>query len=44
MIDFQKIEEMTILVMELDQILIFEGGLIVNRENFAEFITSVFDT
>lgn len=44
MLDFEKIEEMTILVMGLDQTLIFENGIVVNQENFGEFITSIFDT
>lgn len=41
--DFQKIEEMTFLVMELDQVIMFDNGIMVNKDNFAEFITSLFD-
>lgn len=43
MIDFDKIAEMSFLVLEMDQILFFDNGLIVNKENFGEFITSQFD-
>ena len=44
MIDFQRIAEMTFLVMELDQVLMFDNGIVVDKDNLGEFITSIYDT
>lgn len=44
MLDFAKIAEMTFLVMEMEQVLVFDGGIFVDKDNFAEFVSFHFDT
>ena len=44
MIDFQKIGEMAFLVFELDQRLVFDNGVIVDKDNFTQFIQYTYDT
>ena len=43
MIDFNKIAEMSFLVFELDQRLIFDNGIIVDKDNFTQFIQNTYD-
>ncbi|WP_298501018.1 hypothetical protein [uncultured Methanobrevibacter sp.] len=43
MIDFDKIAEITFLVMDQNQVLIFDNGMIVDRNNLGEFINYQFD-
>ena len=43
MIDFEKIEELTFIIFVLDQIVILDTGLVIDRHNFGEFITSTND-
>ncbi len=43
MVDYQKIAEMTFLVMELNQVLVFDNGIVIDRDNFAEFISYWYD-
>lgn len=43
MLDFERIAEISFLVMELDQTLVFESGMIVDRDNLAEYIRNTYD-
>ncbi len=43
MIDFKKIAEMSFLVFELNQRLVFDNGIIVDKDNFSQFIQFTYD-
>ena len=43
LIDFAKIAEMSFLIFELDQRLIFDNGIIVDKDNFTQFLQNTFD-
>lgn len=43
MIDFDKLAEMSFLIFVMDQKLLLDGGIVLDRDNFAEFMSFQFN-
>ena len=44
MLDFEKLAKFTFVIFVLDQVIVFDNGIVVDKVNFAEFISFQFDT
>lgn len=44
MLDFQRLAEMTFVVFVLEQVIVFDDGIFVDKNNFGEFVSFQFDT
>ena len=44
MIGMDELAEMAFVIFELDQVIVFDNGIIVDRDNFSEFMSFHFNT
>lgn len=43
MLDFEKIAEISFLVVEMEQMLVLDNGIVITKDNVGQFINSNFD-
>lgn len=43
MLDFEKIAEISFLVVELEQMLVLDNGIVITKDNVGQFLNSNFD-
>ena len=43
MLDFEKIAEISFFVVELEQMLVLDNGIVITKDNVGQFLNSNFD-
>jgi hypothetical protein len=43
MFDFEQLAEMTFLIFALDEEVVLNNGVVINRDNFSSYISLIFD-